>query len=105
MALMNPDAPGPEQSLDRLRTLLRKILQLDRGDLDFGLYRIMNLKSAEIVSFLDNDLLPQVKETLKLTSDTAGGGKRHAVGQRLCGVHAAVRSSDLEARPNELTRG
>ena len=29
----------------------------------------MNLKSAEVVSFLDNDLLPQVKEKLRLTSD------------------------------------
>ena len=52
----------------RLRTVLREMFQLDRGDLDFGLYRIMNLKSAEIVSFIDNDLLPQVKEKLQLTS-------------------------------------
>jgi hypothetical protein len=57
------------------------------------------------LSFLDNDLLPQVTATLKLTSDTAGGGKRHAIGQRLRGVHAAVTDADLEARPSELTRG
>ena len=62
-------APGAADRLDRLRALLREMFQLDRGDLDFGLYRIMNLKSAEIVSFLDNDLLPQVKEKLQLTSD------------------------------------
>ena len=62
-------APGAAGKLDRLRALLREMFQLDRGDLDFGLYRIMNLKSAEISSFLDNDLLPQVKEKLRLTSD------------------------------------
>ena len=62
-------APGAEDKLDRLRALLREMFQLDRGDLDFGLYRIMNLKSAEVGSFLDNDLLPQVKEKLQLTSD------------------------------------
>ena len=62
-------APGAADKLDRLRALLREMFQLDRGDLDFGLYRIMNLKSAEVVSFLDNDLLPQVKEKLQLTSD------------------------------------
>ena len=61
-------APGAADKLDRLRALLREMFQLDRGDLDFGLYRIMNLKSAEVVSFLDNDLLPQVKEKLQLTS-------------------------------------
>ena len=62
-------APGAAGRLDRLRALLREMFQLDRGDLDFGLYRIMNLKSAEIGSFLDNDLLPQVKAKLRLTSD------------------------------------
>ena len=62
-------APGAADKLDRLRALLREMFQLDRGDLDFGLYRIMNLKSAEVVSFLDNDLLPQVKQKLQLMSD------------------------------------
>ena len=62
-------APGSSGKLDRLRALLREMFQLDRGDLDFGLYRIMNLKATEIVTFLDNDLLPQVKTQLRLTSE------------------------------------
>ena len=62
-------APGSEGKLDRLKTLLREMFQLDRGDLDFGLYRIMNLKTAEIAAFLDNDLLPQVQEKLNLTDN------------------------------------
>ena len=66
---VDPEAGSAAQKLDRLRALLREMFQLDRGDLDFGLYRIMNLKSAEIVSFLDNELLPQVLESLQLTSD------------------------------------
>ena len=61
-------APGSEGKLDRLKTLLREMFQLDRGDLDFGLYRIMNLKTAEIAAFLDEDLLPQVQKKLNLTS-------------------------------------
>ena len=60
-----PPAPGSEEKLDRLRALLREMFQLDRGDLDFGLYRIMNLKAGEITAFLDNDLLPQVQDTLQ----------------------------------------
>ena len=67
-------APGATENLDRLRALLREMFQLDRGDLDFGLYRIMSLKSAEIGSFLDNDLLPQVKRKLRLTSDEERAG-------------------------------
>lgn len=63
--------PAPEagENFDRLKALLREMFQLDRGDLDFGLYRIMNMKAQEITAFLDNDLLPQVKTTLNLTSE------------------------------------
>ena len=61
-------APGVAERLDRLKRLLREMFQFDRGDLDFGIYRIMNLKAAEIAEFLDHDLLPQVKETLNLTN-------------------------------------
>ena len=62
-------APGSGEKLDRLKTLLHEMFQLDRGDLDFGLYRIMNLKAAEVTTFLDQDLLPQVKTALRLTSN------------------------------------
>ena len=46
------------------------MFQLERGDLDFGLYRIMGMKSAEVAAFLDKDLLPQVQDRLKLTGDS-----------------------------------
>ncbi len=46
---------------EKLKALLRELFQLDQPDLDFGLYRIMHAKSAEITQFLDRDLLPQVK--------------------------------------------
>ena len=45
---------------DRLRTLLAEMVQADQADLDFGIYRIMNLKRDEFLRFLDADLFPQV---------------------------------------------
>ena len=63
-------APGTGEKLDRLKALLREMFQLDRGDLDFGLYRIMNMKSREITTFLDDKLLPQVKSTLTGISES-----------------------------------
>ena len=53
-----------EENLKKLTAKLRELFQLDRGDLDFGLYRIMALKSAEVGKFLEDDLLPQVTEAL-----------------------------------------
>ena len=49
------------QRFDKLVTLLRELFQLDQPDLDFGFYRIMHAKSAEVTQFLEQDLLPQVK--------------------------------------------
>ncbi len=77
-----------EENISKLKEKLRELFQLDRGDLDFGLYRIMALKSAEVGDFLDDHLLPQVTETLgdiaksdtssltaKLTKETAEARK------------------------------
>ena len=50
------------QKFEKLKTLLKELFQLDQPDLDFGLYRIMHAKSAEVTQFLDKDLLPQVKQ-------------------------------------------
>ena len=54
------------QKYEKLKNLLKELFQLDQPDLDFGLYRIMHAKSAEITQFLDNDLLPQVKQAFSL---------------------------------------
>ena len=54
------------QKYEKLKTLLMELFQLDQPDLDFGLYRIMHAKSAEITQFLDNELLPQVKDAFRL---------------------------------------
>jgi adenine-specific DNA-methyltransferase len=52
-------------SRTKLKNLLRELFQLDSADLDFGIYRIMNAKRSEIEIFLDNDLLPQIKEAFR----------------------------------------
>ena len=54
------------QKYEKLKTLLKELFQLDQPDLDFGLYRVMHAKSAEVSQFLDKDLLPQVKEAFAL---------------------------------------
>jgi adenine-specific DNA-methyltransferase len=58
-----------QTSYDRLLTLLRDLFQFDRADLDFGIYRIMYQRRTEIGKFLDEDLLPQVREVLATLKD------------------------------------
>src|SRR5699024_3788262 len=49
--------------------LLKEIFQFDQADLDFGIYRIMNQKRDEINSFLNNELVPQVKSAFEKYKD------------------------------------
>ena len=65
------------QKFEKLKTLLKELFQLDQPDLDFGLYRIMHAKSAEVTQFLNKDLLPQVQQAFGLykTADKAELGK------------------------------
>lgn len=43
---------------------MQSIFELDKSDLDFGIYRIMNIRKAEIEKFLKVDLSAKVQETL-----------------------------------------
>ena len=54
------------QKYEKLKTLLVELFQLDQPDLDFGLFRVLHAKSAEVSQFLDKDLLPQVKDAFAL---------------------------------------
>ena len=85
-------APEAADKLERLKALLREMFQLDRGDLDFGLYRIMNMKAAEVSRFLDRDLLPQVAEKLDLTSAEA----RERLEKEIETISAGVRAGGLK---------
>ncbi len=49
----------------QLVATLKELFMMDQADLDFGIYRIMNAKHTEIESFLNNDLLPTIRDTLQ----------------------------------------
>lgn len=52
------------ERLDRFTKLLKEIFELDKSDLDFGIYRVMNLRKTQIEDFLTQRLPQMVKDTL-----------------------------------------
>jgi len=50
----------------KLKTLLRELFQFDAADLDFGIYRIMNQRRAEIDDFVEKGLLDAVAQEFTL---------------------------------------
>lgn len=62
-----------ENSIDQLKFFLKEMFQFNANDLDFGIYRIYNLKRKEIENFIEgNDeqcLEPIINKTLELVSN------------------------------------
>ncbi len=86
------------ENLRRLKALLAELFMFDQADLDFGIYRIMNLRREEIRRFLDDDLLPQVQEALGIVA----AGERAAIGREL--GEAEARARDLGIDPDAAPR-
>ncbi|HQU43489.1 MAG TPA: hypothetical protein PK867_11805, partial [Pirellulales bacterium] len=68
---------------EKLKSLLKELLQLDQPDLDFGLYRIMHAKSAEVTQFLEHDLLPQVRAELAGHESAEVAEAKQALAERI----------------------
>ena len=49
---------------NKLKAKLRELFELDKSDLDFGIYRIMAAKNTEVTDFLDRQLKDVVRQTL-----------------------------------------
>jgi adenine-specific DNA-methyltransferase len=69
------DAPMPTDYRAKLQALLRELFQFDSADLDFGIYRIMNQKRAEVETFIQKDLLDTVGKAFE---EFAQGVSRNA---------------------------
>jgi adenine-specific DNA-methyltransferase len=57
----------------QLKDLLRELFQLNNTDLDFGIYRIMNIKSKEVENFITKDLDEKVESVKSKILDRQSG--------------------------------
>jgi adenine-specific DNA-methyltransferase len=49
---------------DELVSKLKEIFQIDKPQLDFGIYRILNARADEVADYLENRLKAKVSERL-----------------------------------------
>ncbi len=93
------------QKFAKLKTLPEELFQLDQPDLDFGIYRVLHAKSAEVSQFLEKDLLPQVHAAFGAGRRPFFWGSRLSVGGRSAPKPAIRRRSrDEHARWAPPTR-
>ncbi len=99
----NDTNTATDDNFKRLKCLLREMFQLDRGDLDFGLYRIMNMKSAEVGKFLDKELLPQVKTALAKIGDVDITQIEEELAKARTAAAVVLGTNDVETAQNVIT--
>ena len=52
---------------DNLQKVLKEIFEMDKADLDFGIYRIMNQKREQVMDFINHKLPKDIKDILAQT--------------------------------------
>ena len=92
------------QRFDKLVALLQELFQLDQPDLDFGFYRVMHAKSAEVTHFLERDLLPQVKAALAQYQPADKAAIEKELDKVTRGLRDAGIEPDMAPKVQELKR-
>lgn len=62
--LANTPAPA-SANFEKLKAKLRELFELDKADLDFGIYRVLRARHKEIAEFLDKHLEKTVRDALQ----------------------------------------
>ena len=79
------------EQLDRFISLLKGIFELDKSDLDFGIYRIMNIRKKEIEKFLAEGLPARVKDAL-----APFAGNTSAIEKRIAEIEMQCKDMGVE---------
>ncbi len=58
-----------DERIKKLQLLLKELFQFENNDLDFGIYRIINIKRKEISEFINKELFDIIKEKIKTVEE------------------------------------
>lgn len=86
------------EKLTRFTKLLKDMFELEKSDLDFGIYRIMNIRKNEINNFIENTLASEVDSILsKYATDNSQVRKRIEEIEKQC-ERVGVKVEDSKLR-------
>ncbi len=81
------------EKLQRFTDLMKQVFELDKSDLDFGIYRIMNIRKAEIEKFLTEGLPQKVRDTLEPFAQ----GDQKEIRRQMAEIEKIARDFGMEA--------
>lgn len=87
---------------DKFISTMETILMLTQADLDFGIYRIMNQKRAQIEEYLHKDLRKQVAEAISENASTDAAALKKELAQLVSTLTTAGMNPDDSPKVKEL---
>lgn len=87
---------------EKFISTMEKVLMLDQADLDFGIYRIMNQKRAQIEEYLHKDLRKQVAEAISENAFTDAVALKKELAQQVSTLTTAGVNPDDSPKVKEL---
>lgn len=97
-------AARTSEKTDRFIGLMREIFELDKSNLDFGIYRIINMRRDDIEKFLSIDLPKRIHEILEpFATDNSSINKRVLEIEKMCeDVGVEISASEFSKEHDEL---
>ncbi|MFZ4659175.1 MAG: site-specific DNA-methyltransferase [Caldilineaceae bacterium] len=96
MSTTTPAAPN----FERLKAKMRELFELDKADLDFGIYRILRERHAEITTFLDQHL----EQTVRAALQSHGGLQLAQIEENLHKAEAAARAAGFDPATSPIVK-
>jgi adenine-specific DNA-methyltransferase len=87
---------------DDLVRKLKEIFQIDRPELDFGIYRIFNARAAEINHYLERRLKEKVRESLATTGEAQLNGLKKELEDKVAQYRADGIDPDTVPKVQEI---
>lgn len=87
---------------DDLVKKLKEIFQIDRPELDFGIYRIFNARAAEINHYLERRLKEKVRESLATTGEAQLNGLKKELEDKMAQYRADGIDPDTVPKVREI---
>ena len=86
----------------KLKAKLAELFELDKADLDFGIYRVLRQRHKEITDFLDNKLRKTAADTLAEFAEADTGQIKADLAKAEAAAEAAGISADASPKVSEL---
>jgi adenine-specific DNA-methyltransferase len=81
---------------DDLVKKLKEIFQIDRPELDFGVYRILNARVGEINDYLENRLKAKVQESLAVAGSANTEHLKNELSEADKSAQASLMRTDIQ---------